>query len=222
MTLVVWALAAGFTGSFHCVGMCGPLVGMHHFQAGVRGMALYQLGRAVAYVLLGGLAGSLGLSLTRGASHLQWQKGLVLIFGAGMMVMGIYALIKGGNKPPALRLQFLQKYLPESWFRGTWASLTWGVLSGLLPCGYLHGFVLASGSTGSPWVAMAFMLAFWAGTTPALWGSGLIMKTLGRETSGKLALVTPVFLIVFGFLALAGKWVIPFGSSATCLPLPGP
>ena len=66
---MIWAgFIFGIVGSFHCVGMCGPIAMALPFvgSSGWRyyvGRLLYNGGRIVTYALLGALAGAFGESL---------------------------------------------------------------------------------------------------------------------------------------------------------------
>ena len=51
-------LMIGFLGSWHCVGMCGPIMGIKCLNKKEAGF--YQIGRLISYMALGYIAGSLG------------------------------------------------------------------------------------------------------------------------------------------------------------------
>lgn len=64
---MIWtALVLGFLGSFHCVGMCGPIalaVGGSSSNKLLFNKILYNLGRSFTYAGLGLIVGGLGFSL---------------------------------------------------------------------------------------------------------------------------------------------------------------
>ena len=65
MTYYLVIFAAGFAGSFHCIGMCGGFAcALGRDQRGggatVARHLLYNTGRLTTYCFLGGLAGALG------------------------------------------------------------------------------------------------------------------------------------------------------------------
>lgn len=72
MSFFFAALAGGFAGSFHCVGMCGGFAcGLAQMNTGsrlalLRKNVLYNSGRLLSYVFIGALAGALGASLIAG------------------------------------------------------------------------------------------------------------------------------------------------------------
>ncbi|MBY0424551.1 MAG: sulfite exporter TauE/SafE family protein, partial [Cytophagales bacterium] len=65
--LFITAFITGFLGSFHCIGMCGPIALALPVQKTKRltliGRLLYSMGRIVTYSLLGLVAGTVGLGL---------------------------------------------------------------------------------------------------------------------------------------------------------------
>lgn len=215
MTPFILALSAGFTGSFHCIGMCGPLVALHGHGNNWKNLVQYQIGRLISYALLGTISGALGSRLGWSLTQLGFvQRGILILFGVLLIGLGLLSLFK--KNPHFEFLGHLSQKISKVTFFQSWPSLTAGGLSAFLPCGYLYAFVLASASLASSgWSAM-FMAFFWLGTLPGLWASGWIVQALGRRTSGKLALATPLFLMVLGILALAGKWTTPIADTARC------
>jgi hypothetical protein len=81
-----------------------------------------------------------------------------------------------------------------------------GLCSTLLPCGFLYAFVLAAGATADPIRAMTLMSGFWLGTLPALLSLGLITRYCSQAWLFRFQKLVPIFLIIFGLLALTGKW----------------
>ena len=81
-----------------------------------------------------------------------------------------------------------------------------GLGSTLLPCGYLYAFVFTAAATGHPGKAALAMAAFWLGTLPALLGLGLLTRYCSQTFLYRLQNLTPILLIIFGILAITGKW----------------
>jgi sulfite exporter TauE/SafE len=78
-----------------------------------------------------------------------------------------------------------------------------GLLLGLLPCGLVYGALAVAAATGSALSGALAMLAFAAGTAPALMSIGVIGRAFGVRLSGRwqrapLAINT----LVVGLLAL--------------------
>jgi sulfite exporter TauE/SafE len=85
-------------------------------------------------------------------------------------------------------------------------ALVIGMLTGLLPCGWLWAFVITAGGTGSPVSGALVMFAFWLGTVPAMVGVlGLLGPALGRLRA-RMPLVTAGVLIALGLGTLALRW----------------
>ena len=67
LSFLLSALALGFLGSFHCAGMCGPLLLMLPVSdkspsAALKGKLFYNAGRIFTYVILGFIFGLFGLA----------------------------------------------------------------------------------------------------------------------------------------------------------------
>jgi len=81
-----------------------------------------------------------------------------------------------------------------------------GLLTTLLPCGFLYAYVLVALATGHPLAGMATMGAFWLGTSPALLGVGVASNLFVGRIPARLNKLTPLLLMILGLLAIAGKW----------------
>jgi sulfite exporter TauE/SafE len=71
MPLIIAAISLGFLGSFHCIGMCGPIalaLPVHQYSPLKKyvGIFLYNLGRVTTYTFLGVIFGLLGQSFFLG------------------------------------------------------------------------------------------------------------------------------------------------------------
>ena len=88
---MIAAILLGFLGSFHCIGMCGPIaltLPVHHLQGGKKmgGILLYNAGRVAAYMLMGLLFGWLGRQFYIGG----WQQGLSIALGLLLLAAVIF------------------------------------------------------------------------------------------------------------------------------------
>ncbi len=146
-TLAV-AFAAAVTGSLHCVGMCGPLRLLCGDSPGNR--IAYQLGRGSAYLVLGGIAGTMGSIVP---VWLLWG-----VIGLGIVLSLWNAQIFSGWQRGRLLLQRLSASHP----------LFLGMASGILPCGLLHGWIAVAAATMNPWRGALVLGVLWLGTLPAL------------------------------------------------------
>lgn len=228
LPLLLATLSASLLGSLHCVGMCGPFVAFFS-GASVLGRAssevkesrgahwaphvAYHMGRAITYVSLGALGGSVGAAVNwagRAAGLVQ-----VAAFGSSLIVVlwGVSVLFPRFQiRSPLDRLlkrQLIQLGTKRREFR---ASLL-GVLTPLLPCGWLYAFVVAAAGTGSALLGATLMAVFWAGTVPALLGAGTIFMSLGQLLRERLPVVTGVALIVVGLCGVVWRAQLPVPSA---------
>nr|WP_279382492.1 sulfite exporter TauE/SafE family protein [Acanthopleuribacter pedis] len=203
---------ASFIGSFHCFLMCGPFAG--YYAVGSRGVSLsgvafYQVGRLISYSALGLAAGLLGKGFLYVGQTMLFQRFLMIATGVAMIGLGIWQLVRPGATPfrglmrHVARLKQPLVALPK----GPLLGLLLGLLSTLLPCGYLYSFVFAAAATGTPLGAVSVMVAFWLGTVPAMMTVALGTDLAARRFLGRASRLTPVFLIVVGLLAVLGKWL---------------
>ena len=186
MTYYLVIFAAGFLGSFHCIGMCGgfacalgrdPRGGV----ATVERHLLYNFGRLTTYCFLGALAGALGqaVSTAHGAAVPSLygpldtaQRILAVVAGLLMIAMALqfFGLFHGfhraamgfGGSTLALSLRSLLAT------RSRAAPIALGVFNGFLPCPLVYAFAAQAASTAAPLPGFLVMLAFGLGTFPAM------------------------------------------------------
>jgi len=207
----VWV--ASLVGSAHCAGMCGAFV----LLAGspLRRQVAYHAGRLVTYSLLGALAGALGAALDLGGATLGVERlalalaGLALIaYGAGLLAR-LAGLRVRGLEPPARLAALYGRVASRLGTIGPMPrALAIGMLSTLLPCGWLYAFVVTAAGTGSAALGALAMTLFWAGSLPALAAvsaSAAMLSPLRRRAPALAALA----LIAIGLVAVAGRVRLP-------------
>ena len=188
----VAVLLASLAGSVHCAAMCGPLA--VQASAGRGSMAAYHLGRGIAYVTLGALAGAIGGALLPGP--ILGTLSTVLL--AAYFVWAAWRAWRGGAEPSLLPAAIarrlarpLARVLPAAAGSGV-SALAAGLLTALLPCGWLHTFLVAAIAAGGAVSGAALMAAFWLGTVPALAGGTIMLRRaiapLRRRHPGIVAL----------------------------------
>jgi sulfite exporter TauE/SafE len=91
------------------------------------------------------------------------------------------------DRPPALR------------------ALALGLVTTLLPCGFLHVFVATAAGTGSAARGALVMAVFWIGTVPVMAGLGVLAQRALGPWRTRLPLASATTLVVVGALTLAGK-----------------
>ena len=174
---ILTGLSIGFLGSFHCIGMCGPIalaLPVHRFS-GVQkyvGIMLYNLGRAVTYSLLGFAFGLVG------SQFRLWGLQQVISIGAGVMILwvqqGLGKLLSNAKNPTSL--------FPV------------GLLNGLLPCGLVYVAIAAALATMSSLNAMLLMFSFGIGTIPVMAGLMMFGHLISINIRQKINRSVPYFV----------------------------
>lgn len=198
MTALLGILAASALGSVHCVAMCGPLASVGSLRLAL----LHAFGRLTTYVALGAAAGAVGSAINVAGNLASVQRAAALFAALAIIVIALAPM-----RPAAGHSLFAQG-LVRIRSRRSARTRAWlmGVLTGLLPCGWLWAFVVTAGGTGHPWTGAAVMAAFWLGTVPAMVGVlGLLGPALGRVRA-RMPAITAVVLIAVGLGTLALRW----------------
>lgn len=205
---VAAALAIGFLGSSHCIGMCGGI-------AGALGMAVpgqktawvqltsYSVGRLGSYTLMGALAGALGAAALPALTPLRLVAGLMLIAMAlyiGGLWRGLVWLEKGGSYLWRYLQPLSKRLLPV---RSAGQALALGSLWGWLPCGLVYSALTFALAQGSSERAALAMLAFGLGTVPAMLATGAAAATVRGFVQRP-----PVRMLFAGAILVFGCWTI--------------
>ena len=197
LALALAALIAGFTGSAHCAGMCGPIVSVFENSAGAASLdwqrrAAYHAGRLFTYITLGAIAGFAGLAtLQIGPAE---QTGLVLRLIASLALLLLGLRLLGALRSNALDAvgrrvwqslsPLVRHVLPMTTRRRAFGA---GILWGALPCGLLWGVAALAVGAGGIWQGALIMSLFWLGTLPALLTLGTLTEHTLRRSGRKLA-----------------------------------
>ncbi len=208
MSFLLVALVLGFAGSFHCIGMCGPIalalpVGRYSWAGKVGGILLYNLGRMTTYSLLGLIFGMIG----RGFSMMGLQQVLsivlgVLIIAAVVFPTGFMAKMEQSvsNIPV---LGSVKKGIQALFRRPGFSSFYLiGVLNGLLPCGFVYMALPMAMAVGTAGEGALFMAAFGAGTIPAMMVVSFSHSLFSTAFRSRVRQAMPVFMFVLGTLLI--------------------
>lgn len=201
---MLWtAFLLGFLGSFHCLGMCGPIALAFSSRDNSRFLTnrvFYNLGRTVTYTLLGLLVGTVGLSFQLAGAQ-QWFS---VIMGILIIVMamhykksegwlygkGLSGLAKGVKG-------MLSRYLKMG---GKTAFFAGGMINGLLPCGMVYIALLASLALQDPWAGGVYMFAFGVGTIPLMLALMLSGRLFSLNLRQKFLRSLPYLAVVIGMM----------------------
>ncbi len=216
--------AAGFAGSFHCIGMCGGFACAlgRDPRGGVSTATrhlLYNVGRLTTYCFLGGLAGALGSTLST-AHGLAIpvpvdvaQRTLAIVAGFLMITMALqfFGIFHGFHRAAtgfgsSTLAQSIRSLLAT---KSRTAPIALGVFNGFLPCPLVYAFVAQAGSTATPLSGFLVMLAFGLGTFPAMLMMGGIGRLLAPVWRQRGVRVAGVFILLFGVVTIA-RGVLPY------------
>jgi uncharacterized protein len=194
-------------GSIHCIAMCGPLVGLHAGARSLRLAAAHSLGRLATYASLGAGAGFVGRAIDLAGDLGAVQRMATLLSGIAITAWGVLSLASArGIDIPGKGTWFRSGLVQIRTRRATARAWLVGVLTGLLPCGWLWAFVVTAAGTGSPIDGVAVMTAFWLGTVPAMLGVLTIAGPLVDRIRARLPIISAVFLVALGLGTLALRW----------------
>jgi sulfite exporter TauE/SafE len=222
-TGLIAVLVASLFGSLHCAGMCGPLVVFalgSTEAASVWGRAVLQLayhgGRLISYGVLGAVCGLVGAALDLSGSMVGLNRVAALLAGGMMVAVGIVAILRyGGVRLPELPVPgWLTRVIALGQraavgLRPFPRAATIGLLSALLPCGWLYMFAIVAAGTSSVWWGAAVMAAFWLGTVPVLASLGLGVQALTSTVGKRIPLITALAIVLLGLYTIGGRLMMP-------------
>jgi uncharacterized protein len=201
---MIWtAFLLGFLGSFHCLGMCGPIalaLSAKDKSKYLKNKLLYNLGRTVTYSVLGAIIGFIGFSLAL-AGIQQW---ISIAMGSLIVIMAFFyrrserMVAQSGLFGVMGRVrQLLSKFLKKG---GSSAFFTTGLLNGVLPCGMVYLALIASLAMQRPIYGAAYMFFFGIGTIPMLLSVMVTQRILSPSVRNKVTKAMPYFAMFIGIL----------------------
>ncbi len=218
--LVATVFVSSLLGSLHCAGMCGGFVAFYAGTDRSRGLArlrphvAYNLGRFATYVVLGALSGAAGAALDRAGALAGVSRAASILAGGVMVLWGALLLLQASGVrvrtswvPSGLSAFVGRRVAALADRPPTVRALTLGLLSTLLPCGWLYAFAVLAAGTGTMLGGATVMAVFWVGTLPVMGALGAGVQFLAGPLRRHLPVVTSVALIVVGLIALAGRAV---------------
>jgi sulfite exporter TauE/SafE len=199
--------------------MCGGFVAFYSGSdpaTGARRLlthGAYNGGRLVAYAVLGAAVGALGAALDVAGELAGMQRVAAIVAGVVMVAWGAIALLRIGGM--RVLVHRASSGVAGRWLRRGMAAIgrrpplvratLVGLLTGLLPCGWLWAFLVTAAGTGHPVTGAAVMVAFWIGTVPALVAIGLGFQLVGAPLRRHVPAVTAILVVALGILALVGR-----------------
>ena len=204
--MFISAFVLGVLGSFHCVGMCGPIAFMlpldrtNVYKKGIQ-ISIYHLGRLLAYSIIGFIFGLIGKSL----NIFGLQQQLSIFIGVVMIAIVLFPKVLVGklsiNKPIYKIISKVKQALGGAFKKKTADTfLTIGFLNGFLPCGLVYMAVFASIASGNVYHGIFYMVAFGLGTIPLMTTAVYFSQFLKGTMRQKIQNFIPVFIVFIGAL----------------------
>ncbi len=204
---MLWtAFVLGLAGSFHCIGMCGPIafilpIDKSSVTKTIYQTFLYHFGRLLSYAIIGILFGFLG----KGLYLAGFQQRLSILMGILMIVTVLIPITifnKFNFSKPLYKLigklkQNLGLYLNK---KSNKAIFTIGFLNGFLPCGLVYMALIGAISTGNSLQGGIYMAIFGLGTVPMMSGAILLGNFINVSIRNKIQKIIPIFVIIIGLL----------------------
>ncbi|OWY21325.1 sulfite exporter TauE/SafE family protein [Sphingobacteriales bacterium UPWRP_1] len=205
--MYLWtAFTLGLLGSFHCVGMCGPIAlalpyrGNSYWVSALN-VLLYNVGRAITYSLLGALLGLAG----KGVALSGYQQALSVAIGVLLLLMALLSVNFesrvqqiGVVKHFTGRVKKMLAKLLQS--NGSLTMLGIGILNGFLPCGFVYLGLAGALTTSGILHGALFMALFGLGTIPAMMSVSLLGNVISLNLRKKIQQALPVLLVFFAAL----------------------
>ncbi len=203
---ILSALAVGFFGSAHCIGMCGPIaialpVPNSNAFYFIAGRILYNIGRIFTYSFLGALFGLLGSKIVIAG----FQQFITIFLGITIILV---VLTPFRYKAKVTQHKLIQKIsipiksgIGQLFKQGTIPSMFLiGVLNGFLPCGLVYIAFAGAIASGDAVSGMIYMTLFGLGTFPAMFAATIFGKFINLNIRKKLTKAVPAFAIVLAIL----------------------
>jgi sulfite exporter TauE/SafE len=203
--MLLSAILFGFLGSFHCIGMCGPIAFMlpvdrknpvkRFFQ-----ISSYHLGRLFTYSLIGLLFGFLG----KGFYFFGFQQQLSIMVGVLMIIVILFPKLLQklslSKNISTIILKVKNALGKELKKKTNDTFFTMGFLNGFLPCGLVYMAVFGAITTSNAFTGSLYMFLFGLGTIPLM----TAFVYLGNFTKGNfkqnIQKTIPVLVVCIGVL----------------------
>lgn len=204
--MLISAFILGLLGSFHCVGMCGPIAFMlpvdrNNTYKKVTQISLYHIGRLLSYSIMGLVFGLIG----KGLNLFGFQQQLSIIIGVVMIIVILipYKTFNKYNvsKPIYKVISKVKSGLGSALKKKTSDTfLTIGFLNGFLPCGLVYMAVFGAIAGGNAAEGSLYMVFFGLGTIPLMTTAIYFSNFLKGAMRQKIQKAIPVFVVLIGVL----------------------
>jgi sulfite exporter TauE/SafE len=208
MQLFLTAISIGIIGSFHCIGMCGPIalaLPVHNFSPIKKHLAilLYNFGRIFTYSIIGAIFGLLGQAFFLGGIQQMLSLSLGILILLSVFISHVnwikYPKFQFVNQLISKLKNTLGKLFNKS---GLFFLFLIGLLNGLLPCGLVYLGVAGSLSTGHYLKGAEFMAFFGLGTIPVMYSVAFFGQFISLKFRNYIRKATPYFVSIMAVLLI--------------------
>ncbi len=234
MNLFLSLFAVGLVTSIHCIFMCGGLVLTYAVKGTEDGPwyrrlvphLAYQGSKILSYAVVALALGGVVALLGRAVDITPFRNWLMVVAGVYMVLLGIGMTGKVKvlryltPRPP----KFLVKALSSERRKASADAaeghtslatpISFGLLTGLMPCAPLIAAQASAMATGSPLLGAWAMVGFGLGTMPLMLVFGFASSLLSRQFQARLQVVAAVAVMIFGIVIL-NRGLMVVGSPVT-------
>ncbi|OEJ99121.1 hypothetical protein A8C32_08070 [Flavivirga aquatica] len=200
------ALIFGLLGSFHCVGMCGPIAFLlpvdrknpkkRFFQ-----LLSYHIGRVFMYAILGLIFGLVGKSLNLFGVQQQLSIGIGILMITIILIPSKLFNRYNFSKPIYKVVSKIKNGIGNKLKnKNSRTFFTIGYLNGLLPCGLVYMAIFGAIATGNALQGSLYMLIFGSGTIPLMTTAIYLGNFLTGKVKQRILKIIPVFVFIVGLL----------------------
>ncbi|MES2566870.1 MAG: sulfite exporter TauE/SafE family protein [Bacteroidota bacterium] len=208
MPFFIAAISLGFLGSFHCIGMCGPIalalpVNQYSPLKKYSGILLYNVGRIITYTTLGLFFGLLGQSFFIGGLQQGVSSGIGVLLLASVILPNV-SFINGENFSFLYRLINVLKNKLGNLFnkKGIHFLFFIGLLNGLLPCGLVYLGIAGAVATGHYLKGAEFMFYFGVGTSPMMFAASMLGQFVSARLRNTIHKTIPVMVTLMALMLI--------------------
>ncbi len=203
-----WApLLMGFAGSFHCIGMCGPIAmyagSKNNSRKFIFNRLLYNLGRVITYSALGLLLGIFGSTLNfAGAQQaISIFSGLfLLLFVLTTFYSSKFHSLNFISNKVSVGMKKVFGLLIKQESSAKWLGL--GLVNGVLPCGFVYLALGVAIFQVDIIHTISFMALFGLGTIPAMLAITITSGFISMNWKNKLGHVAPYLASIVAVLLI--------------------
>lgn len=212
--LVAGIFVASLLGSLHCAGMCGAFLAIALRDEGRQWplQLAYHGGRLLTYSLLGLAAGAAGRLLDLTGAMAGVRPIAAAAAGATLVAFGLVSLLRiyGVSLARIPAPAFVRNAIAGAHRRAmdrppVIRAMMIGLLTTLLPCGWLYAFAVTAAGTASPSRGALVMAVFWVGTLPMLVALGAGLRTLAGAFGKRIPAITCIVLMGLGLFTLINR-----------------